>query len=298
MAYCSQCGQPNPEGAEFCNKCGHRMEHVSESDMDRRFREFGEEVEGVGKKISQGIESGARGGQTEFDRALGPIGPLVMAVIAFIILLIVAQTLSVLGDQNAFVKDLTQQVFLNNLVLWFFLFVFLGYSAYLSRKDPSSYDFIEPLAMAIGITVAVWVTMMVLGLVSVHYKIAWLSWANGAMWVILPLIFLLVLLLGYSSVLVRQQAKRSAAPIPTPMPAPAAPPQYMPPGVAVPGRVYRSGKDRLLGGVCGGLGEHFNIDPTILRIIWILLLVISFGTFLLVYLALWIVIPRNPTHQW
>ena len=60
-------------------------------------------------------------------------------------------------------------------------------------------------------------------------------------------------------------------------------------------RLYRSNRNAYLGGVCAGLGEYFNIDPTIVRLVFILLL---FGTVVfpmgLIYMILWVVIPRNP----
>lgn len=62
-------------------------------------------------------------------------------------------------------------------------------------------------------------------------------------------------------------------------------------------RLYRSGKERLLGGVCGGIAEYFNVDPTIIRLLWILF-VFGFGTGLLAYIIAWIIIPRNPNHKW
>ena len=40
-------------------------------------------------------------------------------------------------------------------------------------------------------------------------------------------------------------------------------------------RLYRSSTDKVLAGVCGGLGDYFNIDPTIIRIIYVLLTVFS-----------------------
>jgi phage shock protein PspC (stress-responsive transcriptional regulator) len=33
-------------------------------------------------------------------------------------------------------------------------------------------------------------------------------------------------------------------------------------------RLYRSKKERILGGVCAGLGEHLDVDPTVIRLIW------------------------------
>lgn len=56
-------------------------------------------------------------------------------------------------------------------------------------------------------------------------------------------------------------------------------------------RLYRS-NDRMLGGVCAGLADYFGLDPTLIRIGYLILSVLS-AAFpgLLVYIILWIVIP-------
>jgi len=46
-------------------------------------------------------------------------------------------------------------------------------------------------------------------------------------------------------------------------------------------RLYRSKKERILGGVCAGLGEHLDVDPTVIRLVWVVVTVLSFGTALL-----------------
>lgn len=58
-------------------------------------------------------------------------------------------------------------------------------------------------------------------------------------------------------------------------------------------RLYRSSKERMLGGVCGGLGEYFGIDPTLVRLIYIVLTFLL-PFFILIYLVLWLVIPQAP----
>jgi len=58
-------------------------------------------------------------------------------------------------------------------------------------------------------------------------------------------------------------------------------------------RLMRSSTDKKIGGVCAGLADYFDMDPTILRVIW-LLLVICGGTGLLAYIILWIVLPIAP----
>lgn len=59
-------------------------------------------------------------------------------------------------------------------------------------------------------------------------------------------------------------------------------------------RLFRDIDDRMLGGVCSGLGAYFNIDATLVRIIFLLALFLAGGS-LLVYVVLWIVIPPART---
>ncbi len=58
-------------------------------------------------------------------------------------------------------------------------------------------------------------------------------------------------------------------------------------------RFYRSRKDRMIGGVCGGLANFFNIDPTIVRLIFVVLLLTGSAGFW-IYLILLIVVPEEP----
>ena len=55
-------------------------------------------------------------------------------------------------------------------------------------------------------------------------------------------------------------------------------------------RLYRSRKDRMIGGVCGGLGVYFGIDPVIVRLVFVVLSIWG-GLGFLGYLVLWIIIP-------
>jgi phage shock protein PspC (stress-responsive transcriptional regulator) len=60
-------------------------------------------------------------------------------------------------------------------------------------------------------------------------------------------------------------------------------------------RLYRSSRDVMLGGVAAGLAEYFNIDPTIVRLLFVLLAFMSAGVpVVLIYFILWVVMPRNP----
>lgn len=59
-------------------------------------------------------------------------------------------------------------------------------------------------------------------------------------------------------------------------------------------RLYRSRSDAMLGGVCGGLGDYFDIDSNIIRLVFAVLTLIS-GVGLLLYLAVWLIVPREET---
>jgi phage shock protein C len=71
------------------------------------------------------------------------------------------------------------------------------------------------------------------------------------------------------------------------------------PAVASPAapakRLTRSSTDKKIAGVCGGLAEYFDIDPTLIRVLWLLLLLCG-GTGLLAYLILWIALPIAPAR--
>ena len=59
-------------------------------------------------------------------------------------------------------------------------------------------------------------------------------------------------------------------------------------------KLYRSRTTRVIFGVCGGLGEFFGIDPTIVRILFAVGTLFGFGSFILIYIVMFIVVPEQP----
>ena len=57
-------------------------------------------------------------------------------------------------------------------------------------------------------------------------------------------------------------------------------------------RLYRDADHRVIGGVCGGLGAYFNMDPVVLRIIFAILFFATFPAGLIAYIVLWIAVPK------
>ena len=68
-------------------------------------------------------------------------------------------------------------------------------------------------------------------------------------------------------------------------------------GAAAPRRLYRIHQGRMIAGVCTGLGAYFDIDPTIVRIVFAALLFVTQGAFILAYFALMFVVPEATTSE-
>lgn len=57
-------------------------------------------------------------------------------------------------------------------------------------------------------------------------------------------------------------------------------------------RLYRSDKDKMICGVCGGIAEYFDFDPTLVRLAWIVLFALG-GSGFLAYIIAAIIVPRR-----
>jgi phage shock protein PspC (stress-responsive transcriptional regulator) len=62
--------------------------------------------------------------------------------------------------------------------------------------------------------------------------------------------------------------------------------------MSAPKRLYRS-RNRWLAGVCGGIADYMNLDPTIIRVLWIVF-ALAYGVGILAYIVAWLVIPQGP----
>src|SRR4029453_8626315 len=58
-------------------------------------------------------------------------------------------------------------------------------------------------------------------------------------------------------------------------------------------KLYRSKTNRQVAGVCGGLAEYFNLDVTLIRVLFVLLAVLG-GSRLVLFVAMWIIVPKDP----
>lgn len=63
-----------------------------------------------------------------------------------------------------------------------------------------------------------------------------------------------------------------------------------------PKRLYRNTTNKILAGVCSGVGDYFSIDPVIIRLLWVVLTIFG-GAGLLIYIIAWIIIPEKPIQS-
>jgi phage shock protein PspC (stress-responsive transcriptional regulator) len=62
-------------------------------------------------------------------------------------------------------------------------------------------------------------------------------------------------------------------------------------------RLYRSRTNSVVAGVCGGVAEYFAIDPTIVRLAWIIAIFMG-GVGIPAYIVAWLIVPANPGGEW
>ena len=296
MKHCSSCGEHNPDEAKFCLHCGAALNKTNaKSNFERNMDHFGEEVEKIGKRIEESFEQTGKNIETWYDRTFGFFGPLLSAMIAFVIFFIIISIFSFLGDQYEWMERVS--LFLQPFLLLFLLvFLLSSYSQYFNKKI-KPFRYVSPVIGAIIFLVWFWAAIRILLIIAEEFNLGVIqTFANLFEMLIIPLA-VLILLLGYVGILTstsfdsktkeykKQETKNHSTEPYTKKQEP-----YK--------RLYRSGNEQILGGVLGGIAEYLKVDPVIIRIVYVLLLFASFGFMVLAYIVAWIIIPRNPNHHW
>jgi phage shock protein C len=75
---------------------------------------------------------------------------------------------------------------------------------------------------------------------------------------------------------------------------PESPVSTVPPGYFPPKKFVRSTNDRKVAGVCAGVADYFDMDPTLVRVLWALATLIP-GPNVIAYIVIWIAAPEGPT---
>ncbi len=61
-------------------------------------------------------------------------------------------------------------------------------------------------------------------------------------------------------------------------------------------KLYRSTRDKWIGGVCGGIAEYYHMDPILVRLLWIVVTIFSMGAGIIGYILFWIFVKKYPVY--
>jgi phage shock protein PspC (stress-responsive transcriptional regulator) len=278
--YCQRCGQDNPAEAQFCQRCGSRMVLIApEASAEQRLRNFTNEIEQIVRRTGSkeaSPDSGPRKG-------LGFFGPLVYALVLIVAVAIIGLIFEEVSHHGSFVHDLGSFL-VSNLYYFFLATLLFGYMIQLTPQNPRGIEMLRPLATATAVAFSLWLAFGVFDILGRVYEIDALGSLADLVLIILPIIFILLLVIGYALVLSRGLERRAK--------------QKVPYGPTPPRDLYRSGKERFLGGVGGGIAEYADTDPRVIRVFLIIFTAATLGIFALMYLVLWMLLPRDPHDQW
>lgn len=265
-----------------------------ENQFERGIEDFSEEVERLGERFGERVEKEGKHAGHFMRDTFGVVGPLLSSVVGLVALALLVWVLALVNLPVGSGLLSNVHYFLLAHIAWFFLiFLFFSYASYLSRRMGEPYRLVSPIISATGITVALWIAASTIRIANLSLGVETLSslstFLEGSLW----LFFYLFALLGYL-VTIASFALGKAAGGERPREKPRERHVMRHP---VKGRLYRSGKERILGGVCGGIAEHLGIDPVIVRLLWIIAS-FAWGFGVILYLICWIIIPRNPNDRW
>jgi phage shock protein C len=301
MRYCNSCGHENMDDAQYCNNCGRPLKSSADqqrakSDFESRFDNFAQEMESLGKKVEKGFDTRGSSFESWSDSTLGILGPLIWSLLGLAFLALIIGVMWIIGDNVHTFRDIADFL-LANIWLIFALGLLFSYSNFFSRRYKEQFRWVQPIFTALGIVFGLWIASEITFILAENFNIEVLETIASVVSTYLGAIFIVILVIGYAVFFISLMSS-SGAFTPTQPRSDQTGMRYdsVPQGEYK--RLYRSGRNRILGGVCGGMGEYANLDPNIIRIIWIILLVVSLGIAILGYFICWIIIPRNPYDSW
>ena len=232
--------------------------------------------------------------EKKYYDTFGHLAPLLSSLLGLLFLIFVIWAIGNMGEElGTAAFESVSEFLMDYLLIFFGLMLFFNYSSYVNREFGGYFSWIHPFISSVGVVIFLWFLAEVFIVFDGETDIGLIAGLARWVQVNLLIIFALVVLLSYIKRLSWTGARHERERIAT---------EYHEdyPGGETSDvkRLYRSGRDKLLGGVCGGIGDHLNIDPVIIRIIWVVGAFASFGTAVILYMILWILIPRDPRDRW
>lgn len=272
--------------------------------FEKGMEDFGEEVGKIGDRFGRRMErrhrEWHRDWESAWNRTFGVTGPFFSSVFGLICLAVVLWIFSFINIPlgSVFLNSVYSFV-LSNMPLFFAFFLFFSYTSYASKRFRRSYTSISPVMTAIGITIGFWIIMSALFLINVSFANVYLDSIATFIQYNLLGIFAFFLVIGYIVLFARAITGHLEKPELFEHSEGSIVAKEKPAAREIEGvkRLYRSGRDKILGGVCGGIAEYLGVDPVLIRLIWVII-TLAWGVGILAYIIAWIIIPRNPADRW
>lgn len=176
--------------------------------MEKRGREFGEEMEDLGERFSRKMERKhkmwGREGRNWWFRTFGFIGPLLGSILGIVFLAVGILVLNFLNLflGSSFITSVSNFLFAN-MYIFFAIFIFSGYNDYFSKRY-RSYWVVSPITAGISVVIAFWILSWAISLINTVPKISVLTSISNFLFANLLGIFLLVVVLGYVVVFIKK----------------------------------------------------------------------------------------------
>lgn len=259
--------------------------------LEKKIGDFGEEVERIGRHLEREAEAGEKSIARHWHSTFGFLGPLVTSIFGIVLFIVFLWFLGFFAFATNIAFLLSVRYFLaSNLGVFFLLFLAFGYANYFHRANPMAYRPLWPIVAAAKFTAAIWVIASIIVFSGIGcgmplfgdaavFALNWLFW-----------LFVFIAALGYLVLALSPEHGGKGGEIEM-----ASASKKRKGGIK---RLYRSGRDKVLGGVCGGIAEYLGVDPVIIRLLWVVGTLVSLGTGIVLYIIAWIIIPRNPNDKW
>jgi len=261
--------------------------------LENRIEDFGEEIEKLGEELEEKVEKGESRIGKKWHETFGIVGPLITSIFCIVVFTIFLWFLGFFAFATEFGALIGIRYFLaSNLGVFFLLFLLFEYAKYFKKLNPKAYRPIWPLLSAAKAVVAVWIIASSIIVSGIGCQFQFIKDTavyalNNLFW-----IFVFVAILGYLILILSTNTRCEKELIQD------SKKMHKRKGTYKGKRLYRSGVDKILGGVCGGIGEYLNVDPVVIRLLWVVGTLITMGFGIVLYIIAWIIIPRNPKDKW
>jgi hypothetical protein len=226
MLYCNQCGRQNTDDAKFCDKCGSPLAMMGQKpeqaqapgpappeppapppeDIGERFgkemaaagERFGREMAKAGERFGRQFEGAGRRLETRYDMRSHLLGPFIGALICWGILILIIlgiQAARTPGGELAY-PDLGNYLG-GNVLLFFGLLILFGYVNYAHKRFRKQAVWVLPVSVAAGITIFSWLAAGALSALAIDTGRQDIADAASVGQTLLPIIFVIIVALGY-----------------------------------------------------------------------------------------------------